>query len=398
MRGPCTVGLVDGLIANVQDGWTEAGGSSAMSAGADPTIFDLPPHAILAPGFIDVQVNGGGGRMLNDGPSCETIRIIAAAHRRFGTTGFLPTLITDEPARMHALADVGDDAMALPGVLGLHLEGPFLNPARKGIHPAAFLRMPHADDMAVLLRFGRFGRSLVTLAPELFDPSVLRCLAGSGLRLSIGHSEATSAQLQQAAAAGVTGVTHLFNAMSQMQPRAPGVVGSALAHDALFAGIICDGHHVDPVNLRAAFRAKGRDRLMLVTDAMATVGARQGGFTLNGRSITLEAGRLQDAHGTLAGAHLTMIDAVQNAVEMMGATLGDALIMASATPARFLGLDGARGRIAPGFQADLVAFDGRRVIQTWIDGHAATQNSHSATDDKSVEHCHCDDAQAPYVP
>jgi len=164
-------------------------------------------------------------------------------------------------------------------------------------------------------------------------------------------------------------VTHLFNAMSQITPRAPGVVGAALTDDRLFAGIIADGLHVDPVNLRLAFRAKGRDRLMLVTDAMASLGSPHETFLLHGRVIALHEGRLTDEHGTLAGAHLSMMEAVGNAVGMMGAKLEDALVMASLTPARFLGLDDTRGRIAPGYHADLVAFDRTfQVHKTWIGG------------------------------
>jgi N-acetylglucosamine-6-phosphate deacetylase len=212
------------------------------------------------------------------------------------------------------------------------------------------------------------GRSLLTLAPEQIDGAVLKRLAAAGLRIAIGHSDASAAEVAAAADDGATGVTHLFNAMSQMMPRAPGVVGATLADERLFAGIICDGLHVDPVNLRAAFRAQGRDRLMLVTDAMSLVGSDKASFLLHGRTITLKDGRLTDAQGTLAGAHIGMIEAVRNAVRLMGVTIEDALIMASRTPARFLGLDKELGRILPGYRADLVAFDAARVLATWIGG------------------------------
>jgi N-acetylglucosamine-6-phosphate deacetylase len=342
----------------------------AGQAPADLPVTKLPPDAMLAPGFIDLQVNGGGGALLNDAPSVETVRRIAAAHRRHGTTGLLPTLITDAPERMAALAACAAEGLTVPGVLGFHLEGPFLNPSRKGIHPVEHIRQPDETDAATLLGFGQIGRSMVTLAPERLAPDLLRRLAAKGLRVAIGHSEANAAEVEEAVADGATGVTHLFNAMSQMTPREPGIVGQTLVDDRLFAGLICDGLHVAAANLRAALRAKGRDRLMLVTDAMSLVGSDATEFTLHGRRIALADGRLTDAQGTLAGAHLSMIDAVWNAVEMMGVTLNDALIMASRTPARFLGLGGELGGIAPGYQADLVAFAGREVVATWIAGRA----------------------------
>ncbi len=360
MRDGCAVAIASGRIAAIDH-------ETAMPRGLP--VMRLPDGAVLAPGFIDVQVNGGGGVLLNDAPAVATAGRIVAAHRRFGTTGLLPTLITDAPARLRALSAEADAILALPGVLGLHVEGPFLNPERKGIHPSEHIRQPTKDDLDALLPIGRAGRSFVTLAPERPESALLlRRLNEAGLRLSIGHSDATAAQVEAAIEAGATGVTHLFNAMSQMTPREAGVVGSTLADERLFAGVICDGLHVDPVNLRAAFRAKGRDRLMLVTDAMSLVGSQATEFVLHGRLITLQDGRLTDENGTLAGAHLTMIEAVWNAVAMMGATLADALVMASRTPAAFLGLDGELGRIAPGYQADLVAFDGRAVLGTWVAG------------------------------
>lgn len=342
------------------------------AAGAPPPgCLVLPEGAVLAPGFIDLQVNGGGGVLLNDAPTPDAIRAIAGAHRRHGTTGLLPTLITDEAGRLRALAAVAAEAMAIPGVLGFHLEGPFLNPARKGIHPEAHVRAPGGDELALLEGFGALGRTLVTLAPECTPDDALARLAASGLILSAGHSEATAERLAQAEAAGVTGVTHLFNAMSQMSAREPGIVGRALGSDRLACGIICDGLHVDPHALRAAFRALGPDRLMLVTDAMPTAGSTLDGFALQGRRIRLVDGALRGPDGTLAGAHLTMIEAVAKAVALMGATLGEALVMASRTPARFMGFAG-RGRLAEDQLADWTAFDPStfRCLATCIGGEA----------------------------
>ncbi len=351
-RGPTLLHIAGGCIAALEPAPRHAPDDCLM----------LPDDALLAPGFIDIQVNGGGDALLNDSPDEQTIARMAQAHRRFGTTGLLPTLITDVSGKMADLLAAADAGLSVPGVLGFHLEGPFLNPARKGIHPAAFMRRPDAADLALLARFGRLGRSLVTLAPEMMPPGAVKALAEAGLALSAGHSEATAAEVDAAIGAGLSGVTHLFNAMSQITPREPGLVGMALADGRLMASIICDGLHVAPLNLRLAYRLMGRDRLMLVSDAMPTVGGATGTFSLQGRVICLEGGRLTGPDGTLAGAHLGMIEAVRNAVTMMGCPLDDALVMASGTPARFLGLDRQHGRIAQGFAADLVALRGERLI------------------------------------
>jgi len=358
MQGPALVTVSDGLIESVRPG-------DAAVLGA----ITLPDDAILAPGFIDIQVNGGGGVLLNDQPTAAGIRVIVDAHRKSGTTGCLPTLITDRRDVLERLVEVAPAALTIPGVLGFHLEGPALNKARKGIHLESGIRVPDARDMAALKSFGHCGRSIVTLAPECVEASVIDDLIASGLRISIGHSDATARQVAQAADRGVTGVTHLFNAMSQLTAREPGVVGAALCDDRLFAGIICDGLHVDPASLRIAIQCKGYDRLMLVTDAMPLVGTDQRDFLLQGRRISLQAGRLTGPDGTLAGAHLTMIEAVRNAVTMLGVELADALTMASRTPASFLGLESQLGSIAPFYRADLVAFSSRfEVIETWIAG------------------------------
>ena len=360
MRGPALVTVAGGVIENV----------SFSGAEAAATVT-LPPDTVLAPGFIDIQVNGGGGILLNDEPTVEGVRRIAAAHRTHGTTGLLPTLITDNVVVMEALAAAAPSAMQCPGVLGFHLEGPGLNKARKGIHSEADIRVPDARDLAAIKSLAGCGRSLVTLAPECVPPALIEDLVRAGLRVAAGHSDATAAQISDAADRGVTGVTHLFNAMSQLTGRAPGVVGAALDDERLFAGIICDGLHVDPLSLRLAFRCKGPDRLMLVTDAMPLVGTSERDFLLQGRRITLQDGRLTGPDGTLAGAHLTMIEAVRNAVNWLGIDLSDALAMASRTPAMFLGLGRERGAVARGYRADLVAFNDRfEVIETWIGGQA----------------------------
>ncbi len=361
--GPRRIEIADGVVVAVLDG--------GRTFEADATV-ELPAGSVLAPGFIDIQVNGGGDALLNDAPTAGTVARIAAAHRRYGTTGLLPTLITDRAEQLEALADAAPDAMMVPGVLGFHLEGPHLNPQRKGIHPPDCIRPLGHADFDRLEAFASHGRSFVTLAPELAPAGAIRRLVGAGLGVAAGHSEATGAEMAAAADDGLTGVTHLFNAMSQLTPREAGIVGATMADERLMAGIIADGIHVAPQSLQAAFRAMGPARLMLVTDAMPTAGGAASSFSLQGRRITLAEGRLTDEAGTLAGAHLTMDAAVRHAVTLMGATLADALVMASATPARFLGLQTQRGTIAPGLRADLVALDARlSVAGVWVGGQAA---------------------------
>lgn len=360
MQGPAQVVISGGRIESVGPGRP-----------LQPGAIALPADAILAPGFIDVQVNGGGGVLLNDEPTADGVTRIIAAHRKFGTTGCLPTLITDHPDVIERLAIAAPDCLQIPGVLGFHLEGPAISRARKGIHLESQIRTPGERDLAAMQAIGKDGRSIVTVAPECVPSSLLDHLQTIGFRISAGHTEATAAQILAAADRGVTGITHLFNAMSQLGAREPGTVGAALSDDRLFAGMICDGIHVDPMSLRVAINCKGPDRLMLVTDAMPLVGTEQQSFLLQGRRISREGDRLSGPDGTLAGAHLTMMQAVQNATTLLGVTLAEALTMASRTPAAFLGLDRELGAIAPGYRADLVAFTSDfQVIGTWIAGRS----------------------------
>lgn len=329
----------------------------------------LPDASLLAPGFIDVQVNGGGGTLLNDNPGADAMAAIARAHRRFGTTGCLPTLITDERQAMARTIAAARQAVTTPGVLGLHLEGPFLNPARRGVHREDLIAIPDMHDADMLAELRGIGACQVTLAPERVPAGFIARLVAAGLKVSAGHTDATAEQLLAAVDEGLTGITHLFNAVSQMQARESGVVGATLADDRIFAGMICDGHHVGAVTMRAAYRAKGATRIMLVTDAMPLVGTDRDRFILVGKEITLRNGRLTEANGGLAGAHLDMASAVRNAVVLIGAPLEDALVMASLTPASFLGLDDRLGRIAPDYDADLVALNSDiGVVATWIAG------------------------------
>ena len=326
--------------------------------------------ALLVPGFIDTQVNGGGGVLFNETPTAAGIEAIGKAHRPFGTTGFMPTLISDDLDTVERCIAAVDSAIAanVPGVLGIHIEGPFLNVERKGIHAADHIRRADPRDLAILKTSGR-GKRMVTLAPERITPEALHDLAEAGLLVCAGHTNASYEIMREALDRGLRGFTHLFNAMSPLGSREPGVVGAALDDDQTWCGIIVDGVHVSPVVLGIALRARPRNRFMLVTDAMPTVGAATKSFSLQGRTINVRDGVCVDDAGTLAGSDLDMAGAVRNAVAMLGLDLAEAVRMASLYPAEFLGLGDELGRIAPGYRASLVAADDDlQVLETWIDG------------------------------
>jgi len=349
-------GLVQRIVPRDQNG------------GDRPTEL-MPPGTILAPGFIDLQVNGGGGVLLNDGPTPEAMRAIARAHRRYGTTSCLPTLISDTPAKARAAIAAARSLAGTDGVLGLHLEGPFISRSRPGIHRSDCILAATSDDLDWLSELSAVGSSMVTLAPECVPAGFVKSLAGSGIRVSVGHSEAAAGTLIKAIDEGLSGVTHLFNAMPAMGARDPGIVGVALTDERLTAGIILDGIHVDPLVVRAAFSAKGPSKIALVSDAMPTVGTVQNHFELMGRRIELREGRLVSENGTLAGAHLEMSSAVRNAATRAGISLDDALRSASLVPARYLGIEQHRGVLTAGARADIVALSTNLdVLATWIAG------------------------------
>lgn len=328
---------------------------------------------LLLPGFIDSQVNGGGGVLFNDSPSVDAIRAIGAAHRRFGTTGFLPTLISaDLDVVARAIAAVrGAIQAGVPGVLGIHIEGPYLNAARKGVHDPAKLRELDTSALGLLTSL-REGRTLVTLAPEMTTPEIIAKLVAAGVVVSAGHTNATYAEIEPALRHGLTGFTHLFNAMSQLTGREPGAVGAALSDPGSWCGIIVDGVHTDPVVLRIALKCKPHERFMLVTDAMPSVGTHNGSFDLQGRRITVKGYVCLDQDGTLAGSNIDMASSVRNAMSMLGLPLSEAVRMASQWPAEFLGVARDVGRIAAGYRANLVLADEQlNVIETWIDGRSS---------------------------
>lgn len=342
-----------------------AGGSAA-----DETI-DLEGGWLL-PGFVDTQVNGGGGVLFNDQTDVEAIAAIGAAHARFGTTAFLPTLISDTPAQIAAALAAVDEAIGqgVPGVVGIHVEGPFINEVKRGIHEAHRIRRLDADTLA-LLTAPRRGRVMLTLAPELCDEADVRTLVEHGVIVSAGHTNATYDEAQRAIRAGLTGFTHLFNAMSPLRHREPGAVGAAFDSDS-WCGMIVDDAHLHPAVVRLAVRAKGVERLMLVTDAMPSVGTDDTEFMLQGKRIMVRDGVCIFEDGTLAGTHLDMASALRNTVEVTRLSVPEAAAMASATPAQFLSLEASHGAIAPGKRADLVWLDADlRPRGTWIGGTRA---------------------------
>ena len=336
---------------------------------ADAERIDLPESHVLVPGFVDLQVNGGGGVLFNDAPDAATLRRIAAAHARAGTTALLPTLISGTRPQLRAALSAARACLAagVPGIAGLHLEGPFIAASRRGIHPAdAITRLTDAD---VKLLCEAFPASLlITLAPETVPPDHITRLVTAGAFVFAGHTDAPYDTVIAGLDAGISGFTHLYNAMSGFLPRAPGAVGAALDRAGAFAGIIVDGHHAHYASVRIAFAAKGPDALLLVSDAMPTAASDCTGFLLNGERIHLHEGKLVNDAGTLAGAHLTMAEAVRNAVRHAGLPLEAVLRMATSTPARAVGLPD-RGRVAAGCLADLVALDSDlRVAAVWQQG------------------------------
>ncbi|MDQ0996467.1 N-acetylglucosamine-6-phosphate deacetylase [Phyllobacterium ifriqiyense] len=327
----------------------------------------------LVPGFIDVQVNGGGGVLLNDGPSIDAIRTICDAHFAFGTTALLPTLITDTPETTAAAIAASKAAAQekVAGFIGLHLEGPHLSVSHKGTHDPKLIRpMDDADLIAIIEAVQEIPVLLTTVAPETVSPEKIKAMVDAGVIVSLGHSGASYETALAAQAAGASMVTHLFNAMSQLGHRSPGVVGATLQSGELSAGLIADGFHVDKASMSIALRAKqGPAKIFLVTDAMSTIGTDITSFTLNGRTITRAGGRLTLEDGTLAGADLDMISAVRFVHQQLGLTLDESLRMASLYPAQSIHIDHTHGRLLPGYEANIVHLtENLDVDHVWIGG------------------------------
>ncbi|MBY6186346.1 N-acetylglucosamine-6-phosphate deacetylase [Marinobacter hydrocarbonoclasticus] len=355
-----------------QDAWLTIDNGKVVALG-----HGQPPQQVqrlngtLVPGFVDVQVNGGGGALFNGAPTAASIATMGQAHAQFGTTGLMPTLITDSLEVLRQGADAVAQARAdkMPGVLGVHFEGPHLSVAKKGVHSAEHIRPLSEAEMAVYTR-ADLGVVMVTLAPENVPAEQIAELTAAGVRVCLGHSNADFATVQAALEAGACGFTHLFNAMSPFTSREPGMVGAALLDPHSWCGLIVDGHHVHDASLQLAIRAKAPEKMMLVTDAMPPVGMVGDTFTLLGREIRREGGKLTAPTGELAGSVLDMATAVRNSVRQLGVSEADAFRMASRYPAEFLGLEHP-GRLRVGSAADMVLLDDDyHVVDCWIGGQS----------------------------
>jgi len=359
-RDDVSVLVEDGVVSAVLDA------GQAVQADAEVDLHG----GWLMPGFIDVQVNGGGGVLFNNQTDVDALRAIMAGHRRFGTTGMLPTLISDDAAVMVRAVQATREAIAagVPGILGIHLEGPYIAPARKGTHDAGKFRVPDADEVRMVTALDN-GITLITLAPEQVPLATIRQMVANGAIVAAGHTAATYEQTRAGLDAGISGFTHLYNAMSPLQGREPGAVGAALDDAGSWCGVIVDGVHVHPASLRVALAAKPRGKVLLVTDAMPMVGSDSPAFELYGEVITAVDGVVRNAAGSLAGSALDMATAVRNTVSLLGLSLAEASRMASTYPAQFLGLGARYGRIAAGYAADFVLLDAQLQVQTtWIAG------------------------------
>ncbi|MFT5757459.1 MAG: N-acetylglucosamine-6-phosphate deacetylase [Alteromonadaceae bacterium] len=342
---------------------------------SDTSRCDVFAEGLVVPGYIDLQVNGGGGKLFNVSPTLEGLKTIIAAHSQFGTTGMLPTLITDKVEVMVAAADAMAQAIAenVPGILGIHFEGPHLSFVKKGTHPAAYIRPISNEEWQVLERKD-IGQILVTLAPEVVNMSDIERMVSLGIKVCLGHTNADYQTAQAAMDAGADGFTHLFNAMSPIQGREPGVTGCALLNDQASCGIIIDGHHVDYATIKLALKTKPKGTIFLVSDAMSTIGTDETEFSFFDRTVYLKDGRLTSTTGELAGAALEMSTAVENAHLGVNLPLDEAIRMASQYPANYINQSDIRGGLAVGYQADFVVLNEQLKVQsTWIAGQKVYQ-------------------------
>ena len=343
----------------------------AQGSVLDGSVFE----GTLVPGFIDVQVNGGGGALFNTDTSLAALRTMVKAHAQFGSTVLLPTVITDSVAVMQQAADVIAQAIASkePGVLGVHFEGPHLSVPKRGVHPQHFIRPLSEAELAIYRRTD-LGIKLVTVAPENISPEQIKELVKADVIVCLGHSNTDAATVQAALAAGATGFTHLYNAMSPLTSREPGMVGAALADPHSWCGVILDGLHVHPLAVKVALAAKPKGKLLIVTDAMSPVGTSQTEFDFFDGKVIRDGNKLTNLNGNLAGSVLDMASAVSYAVKELGLDLSEAVRMASLYPAEFLGVSADRGLIAVGAKADLVLLDAKGLVQQcWLEGQAFVQ-------------------------
>ena len=340
----------------------------------DPTTDQIVlAGGLLTPGFVDLQVNGGGGVLFNDNPSLENLKTICEAHAKLGTTSIMPTLISDSPEVHKRAISVIIDALYYPikGLVGLHLEGPHLAVARKGAHEERFIRpMKELDCLELESLANKVRNLMLTIAPEAVLPQQITRLSNAGAVISLGHTDCTFNQAADAVDAGATCATHLFNAMSPFGSREPGLVGAVLNSGKLFSGIIADGFHVNKISINLALQAKkAPGALFLVSDSMSTVGSEQTHFFLNDRLITRSQGKLILEDGALAGADISLSDAVRYMVNEVGILQDDAIRMASLIPAKVLGMESEIGCLMPDAQADFLWMKNDLEIEkVWVGG------------------------------
>lgn len=357
--------FLDDQVLTIVDG-------QIMAIDQDISNSDVTVNGLVAPGYIDLQVNGGGGALFNDSPSVENLKIIMSAHAKFGTTAMMPTLITDKVEVMQQAAEAIAQAIdeAVPGIIGIHFEGPHLSVEKKGTHCADYIR-PISDAEWKILSRQDIGQIIVTLAPETVSTEDVNRMVKLGVKVCLGHTNADYQTAQQAIDAGASGFTHLFNAMSPLQGREPGVVGAALLNNHTSCGLIVDGFHVDYASCKLAIQAKPQGKVFLVTDAMPPVGTDQTQFALYDRTVYVDNGKLTSTTGELAGSSLDMASAVKNTHQKLGIELSESLRMASLYPAQYLYQNQTimRGELTPGKQADMVVLnDDLSVKETWISG------------------------------
>ena len=357
--------FLDDQVLTIVDG-------QIMAIDQDISNSDITVNGLVAPGFIDLQVNGGGGALFNDSPSVDNLKTIMSAHAKFGTTAMMPTLITDKIEIMQQAAEAISQAISegVPGIVGIHFEGPHLSIDKKGTHCADYIR-PISDAEWQVLSRQDLGQIIVTLAPETVSSEDVSRMVKLGINVCLGHTNAGYKTTQQAIDAGASGFTHLFNAMSPLQGREPGVVGAALLNNHTSCGLIVDGFHVDYASCKLAIQAKPQGKVFLVTDAMPPVGTDQTQFALYDRTVYVDNGKLTSTTGELAGSSLDMASAVKNTHQKLGIELGEAIRMASVYPAQYLYQNKTviRGELIPGKQADMVVLnDDLSVQETWIAG------------------------------
>ena len=333
-------------------------------------------QGILAPGFIDLQVNGGGGVLFNNSPNKESLNTIIKAHQFFGTTSVMPTVISDSLEVLEqCIKTVTEEIKNNSSLLGIHIEGPFFNTKYRGVHQKQYISTINSDYLNLFESLKGFP-VMLTLAPECISSQQLKHLTSLGIKTLAGHSDATYDELDDAIKNGLDGFTHLFNAMGQISAREPGVVGSALHFENTFASIIVDLHHVHPSLIQLAYQLKPTGKLFFISDSMATINHGKPSFELYDEVVNESDGRLVNSEGKLAGSSITQIDAVKNAYQKCNIPLNQALAMASRYPAEYLGIENHLGSLKPGYRADLVHFDSNfKVHNVWVSGKQINRKS-----------------------